>query len=126
LITPEEFDEILTQTLGVNGPAYNVAPTTKLITLPKSEWSRNRDLSRKRDESLPDNELPLDDNGKKIRPPPPVPFMWPKHTAYYSPKEEETKVKKTISKEEEKMNKIKAKKLEDEKAAAEILLRNKK
>lgn len=83
LVTPEEFDALLTKELGVKGPAVLVAPKTKLVTLPKSEWAKNREAARKRDEPPPDNELPLDDYGQKIRPPPPTSFMWPKMSAYY-------------------------------------------
>ena len=89
LLSPENFEQILQQHLGVEGPAYDVAPQTKLIALPKSAWSVSRELARKRDEPLPDNQLPLDDNGQCIHPPPPVPFMWPKFTAYHSLTEEE-------------------------------------
>ena len=60
----------------------------KLVTLPKSEWAKNREAARKRDEPPPDNELPLDDYGQKIRPPPPTSFMWPKMSAYYCPDKE--------------------------------------
>tara|TARA_B110000211_G_C13891108_1_gene469617 strand:+ start:467 stop:823 length:357 start_codon:yes stop_codon:yes gene_type:complete len=88
LVSPEEFDALLTKQLGVTGPAVLVAPKTKLVTLPKSEWAKNREAARKRDEPPPDNELPLDNYGQKIRPPPPTSFMWPKMSAYYCPDKE--------------------------------------
>ena len=82
LLSPKDFDEILTKNIGVTAPAFNVAPRTKLIKLAPSNWAKIRLKARQRDEPPPDNELPLDDDGKRMHPPPPMPFQWPFLSAY--------------------------------------------
>ena len=86
LLSPKDFDDILDSTLGVDAPAKDAAPFTKLIKLPPSTWSKSRALARKRDEPPPENELPLDNDGSRIHPPPPVPFQWPFLSAYHDGK----------------------------------------
>ena len=86
LLSPKDFDDILDSTLGVDAPAKDAAPFTKLIKLPPSAWSKSRALARKRDEPPPENELPLDNDGSRIHPPPPVPFQWPFLSAYHDGK----------------------------------------
>jgi hypothetical protein len=88
LLNPEDFESILKKHVGITGPAYNVAPKTKLVKLAPSAWAKTRMLARKRDEPPPANELPFDDDGNKIYPPAPTPFMWPFLSAYHPPVDE--------------------------------------
>ena len=90
LLSADDFDKILVEHLGVSEDAASKAKqdvSTKGVSVAPSVWSKNRARAKARDMPLPVGERPLDAEGRPVPPPPVVPFMWPKVSAYAEPKE---------------------------------------
>ena len=89
LLSDENFDRIVKEHLGVDGDAKTLVELrirTKKVKVGPSRWCKARAIARKRDTPLPRDQRPLDAEGRPIPPPPVVPFMWPRITAFATEK----------------------------------------
>jgi hypothetical protein len=85
LLSDEDFDGIVKEHLGVDGDAKTLVELrirTKKVKVGPSRWCKARAIARKRDTPLPRDQRPLDAEGRPVPPPPVVPFMWPRITAF--------------------------------------------
>ena len=88
LLNTDDFDRVVSENLGAGEDAASLVKThvsAKGVSVLPSSWSKNRAKAKQRDKPLPVKERPLDAMGRPIPPPPVVPFMWPKITAYVGP-----------------------------------------